>query len=257
MSSYEKIIIEKRGNVASVIINNPPINIITLKVMDELTDALKRLIDDPEVRIVILRPGTKNICSAGADVKEHLPEMANDLIFKIGNLTKLIISYPKPTICVINGKCLGGGMEIFISCDFVIATKSAELAVPEIKLATMPPIAIALLPKIVGLRKTYEIVLLGNSINAEEARNLGLVNFVVDDSELDDFLSKFTNDLLEKSQIALNVAKRAILESHNLDINSAIDHASSLYLNVLAKTYDYTEGLKAFLEKRKPIFKHS
>lgn len=255
MGNYEKISITRENNAATITINNPPLNILTLKVMDELTDALNELLSDENIRIVVLK-SAGNTCSAGADVKEHLPETANDLINKFGSLIKLLINYQKPTICVIRGKCLGGGMELFLSCDFVIASKNAEIGVPEIKLAAIPPIAIALLPKVVGLHRAYEMILLGNSITADKAAELGLINYVVDDSEIDGFIKKLTDELLSKSQVALNIAKRAILGSYMLGVNDAIDYASRLYLNELVNTHDYTEGLRSFLEKRKPIFIH-
>jgi len=182
--------------------------------------------------------------------------MATDLITSLARLIKLLINYPKPTICVINGKCLGGGMELFISCDFVIATDDAELAVPEIKLATFPPFAIAILPKLMSLHAAYEIILTGKSINAEEAKRLGIVNYVTTKQNLEDTLNKLINDIVSNSQAAVKLAKKAILASLGLPINDAIDIASFIYLSDLIKLEDYTEGLRAFLEKRKPEWKN-
>lgn len=245
-----------KDGVATVSINNPPVNVITLKVMNELENTLNELIRNDDVKVVVLRSGNERICSAGADVKEHFPEMATDLISTLARLIKLLINYPKPTICVINGKCLGGGMELFISCDFVIATDDAELAVPEIKLATFPPFAIALLPRLVGLHRAYEIILTGKSISAEEARQLGIVNYTVSKQNLEDMLNKLINDLLSNSQAALKLAKKSILASLGLPMNEAIDVASFIYLSELIKLEDYTEGLRSFLEKRKPVWKN-
>ncbi|MDT7862772.1 MAG: enoyl-CoA hydratase/isomerase family protein [Vulcanisaeta sp.] len=245
-----------KDGVATIAINNPPLNIITLKVMQELEAKLNELISNNDAKVIVLRSGNDKLCSAGADVKEHFPEMATDLITSLARLIKLLINYPKPTICVINGKCLGGGMELFTSCDFVVATDDAELAVPEIKLATFPPFAIALLPKLMSLHKVYEIVLTGKSVYAEEAKQLGLVNYVVSKQNLDDTLNKLINDLLSNSQAAVRLAKKAILLSAGLPIDEAIDAASFAYLSELIKLEDYVEGLRSFLEKRKPMWKN-
>ena len=255
-SRFKTIKIEQRDNVAYLTINRPPLNIINLEMINELTQAFEELTHKQELTVLVVKSGLDKIFSAGADVKEHLPEMAEQLINRFEDMLKKLIYFPKPTICVVDGKCLGGGMELAIACDFIIASERAELGQPEIKVGVYPPIATALLPRLIGLKHAAMIILTGETISAWEAYRIGLVNEVTKPEELEDRLNTLLSTLTKNSGAVMHYGKKALLEGLELSLRDSLAKASEIYLKELMRTDDAVEGLKAFLEKRKPQWKN-
>jgi len=256
MSQFKTISLEIRDKVATITLARPPLNIINLEMMQELEKALDELSAKHELNTLVIRSGIEGIFSAGADVREHLPEKADELIASFENLVKKLIAFPRPTVCVVDGKCLGGGMELALACDLVVATREAELGQPEIRVGVYPPIASALYPRIVGLKHAAMIILSGNTVKAEEAYRIGLVNMVVEKGELDKAVDELVKTLSGNSGVVMQYAKMAMLASLNNPLEHALRRSSEIYLNQLMQTEDSVEGLKAFLEKRKPVWKN-
>ena len=161
----------------------------------------------------------------------------------------------KPVIAVVQGSALGGGCELAFACDMVIASESAKFGQPEIQVGAVPTVAAALMHQLIGPKRTFELLFTGKSISAKKAERIGLINTVVPTNELDDTVKELISKLKEHSPVMLGYIRRAIYGSLSHDFMETLDKVTELYLESLRTTEDATEGLKAFLEKRKPIWK--
>ncbi len=247
--------VQSEDRVTTISIQRPPLNIINLELIEELIDAINSARFQQDCKVLVLRSKLDNVFSAGADVKEHLPNQADMLISKFEKLISEIIAFPRPTIGVVNGKCLGGGMELALACDFVLADKNAVFGQPEISVGVFPPIATAIYWRLTGVRNTAKIVLTGKSFSAAEALSMALVSYIAnDEKELERIFQELVGDLKSKSTVVLEFAKRAMRDSLSLSLEGALSNSSRLYLNELMKTTDSVEGLTAFIEKRKPAW---
>jgi cyclohexa-1,5-dienecarbonyl-CoA hydratase len=160
-----------------------------------------------------------------------------------------------PTLAAVNGAALGGGMELAIGCDMVLAASGAKFGQPEIKLAVFPPIAAVLLPRLVPPARAMELLLGGDNINADEALRIGLVNRVLSKENFAAELKAFVDPYLTLSRAALLSTRKAIRAASDKPFNAALDAAEEIYLKELMATADAKEGLAAFLEKRKPVWR--
>ena len=254
----ETIIIRKEKPIAWIILNRPErLNAVNPKMIEELGKALDELELDPEIRVVILRGSGRAFC-AGADVTGFVgvtPVLAAIASRKFQELTLKMQFYTKPIIAAIHGFALGGGLEIALSADFRIATEDAMLGQPEIRLGIIPGAgATQRLARIVGPAKAKEIIMTGDFIPASEAYRIGLVNKVVPAGRLDDEARAFALKLAELPPIALMAAKMAV----DMGLEAGIWPGLALesqFFGLLFSTEDMVEGVRAFLEKRKPVFK--
>ncbi len=244
------------GAVASVQFARPPLNILNLAMMEALSSEFERLARDSNIGAVVFESGLEGVFSAGADVREHLPANAERLIRSLEQLVLHIITFPRPTVAVVRGKCLGGGMELAMACDFVLASDQATFGQPEVSVGVFPPVAAALYPRIVGLRRAYDVILTARTLSASEAFGTGFVTSVHREAELEEARQELLASLTTKSRAVLQQAKRATLEAYSPGLEQAIRGSSNRYLKDLMTTEDAPEGLNAFLEKRKPAWKH-
>jgi enoyl-CoA hydratase/carnithine racemase len=162
----------------------------------------------------------------------------------------------KPAIAVVDGAALGGGCELVAGCDIVIASERARFGQPEVKLGVFPPVAAVLLPRVIGDKRARELILTGDLIDAAEAQRLGLVNTVVPPAQLEQKLQEVLAKLRELSAPALEATKRAMDLARGVSFEEALRRVEDLYLNELMKTEDAREGVRAFMEKRKPVWKN-
>ena len=250
------VTVSPEGTTTAIRINRPPLNIINLEMMNELARALETASQSDQTAVVVLRSGVEGVFSAGADVREHLPDRADELIRTFEALVRQLLTYPMPTVSVVQGKCLGGGMELALACDFVLATKGAVFGQPEVKVGVFPPAALVLLPRTVGPRTAHDILLTGRTVPAEEAAGLGLVTRVVDEDGLESDLNRLNGMLSGHSRVVMELIKRGVRECGSLPLGEALRRSSDLYLQELMRTEDALEGLNAFLEKRKPEWKN-
>jgi len=240
--------------VASIVLNRPPLNIINLEMMDEWSAAWQE-IEDIKAQVVVISGAGDQAFSAGVDVADHLPDKVEQMIAKFHRVIRQIRRSDCISVAAIHGHTLGGGAELAMICDLIIAAGDTRMGQPEISLGCYPPVAAAYLPKAIGLHKASEMVLTGEPLNAAEAERLGLVNAVVSRANLDDAVDAFVNKLLTKSSAVLPLAKRALREAAGHDFEKALERTEKIYLRELTKTDDMNEGIRAFLEKRPPSWK--
>lgn len=243
-------------HIALVQLNRPKeLNALNLQLMNELKEALKTLDEDPEVRVIIIT-GNERAFAAGADIKQMAGKGAIDML-KIDQFSTWdqIRRTKKPLIAAVSGFALGGGCELVMHCDMVVASETAQFGQPEIKIGVMPGAGgTQRLPRAVGKVKAMEMVLTGDFISAEEALSVGLINKVV---PVDLYLSeavKLAQKIAVQSPIAVQMAKESVLKAFEMPLQEALYFERKNFYMLFA-TEDQKEGMAAFVEKRKPEFK--
>jgi len=246
-----------RENAIGIIQLNRPnvLNALNFDLMAELARALEVSDGDNAINVVILTGGEK-IFAAGADLKEMSRASLVDLIMnRRFELWDRIRKTAKPIIAAVSGFCLGGGIELAMNCDIIIASETAVFGQPEVNVGIMPGAGgTQRLPRIVGKTKAMEMILTGQSISAEEAYRIGLVNKVVPVESLMIETKKMAENIGSKPPISVRAAKQAILRANDTALEVGLDYERALFYSLFA-TEDAHEGMRAFLEKRKPIFK--
>ncbi len=258
---YETITVERRGNenrVAVITINRPEKrNALTIKTREEGAAALDALRADDSVRVVIFTGAGDKAFVAGADISEFADQTAAmQREAMLGrSLFTAVDTFPKPVIAMINGYCLGGGCELALSCDLRIASETASFGQPEINLGIIPGGGgTQRLTRLIGEGKAMELILTGDIVDAKTAYTLGLVNTIVPAAELEARTMELANRIAEKSPIALHMAKEAVKAASRSNLDEGLRREIDLFALCFASE-DKTEGISAFLEKRKPEFK--
>ena len=255
----ENIDVSQEGPVTVITINRPKVlNALNGRTMDELRDALTAAADDPAVRCVIVTGAGPKAFVAGADINElaeQTPVGGADHARRGQALLDLIERLGKPVIAAINGYALGGGCELAMACTLRVAAESARLGQPEINLGIMPGYAGSQrLPRLVGKGRALELLLTGNPITADEAHRIGLVNRVVPADKLMAEARALASELAAKAPIAVRAILEAVHDGLEMPMAQAVVH-EAVRFGLLASTEDMREGTRAFLEKRKPVFK--
>lgn len=248
-----------KNYIAVLYLNNPPLNLVTLELTDQLKDALDKIEGNEELRVVIITGSsqTKAFC-AGSDITEF-DSVSDDIVEKkLGkenDVFSQIESLSMPTIAAIEGLAYGGGCEISLTCDLRIASEKATFSLPEIKLGAFPGSGgIFRLPKIIGLSHSLEMMYLGNQIDAQTAKRVGLINRIVPEGEVLSSAIQLAEEIAEKPREALKAIKKGVRDSLYLTKEEAVEQTFQLIEHVV-KTDDYKEGVQAFFENRKPNFK--
>jgi cyclohexa-1,5-dienecarbonyl-CoA hydratase len=254
-TSFRNILYTGVDGVAKISINRPPLNILNSETLVELTMALEKARSDASIFLVVISGAGDRAFSAGVDIRDHLPDRVSSTLSVFNKVFYTLRSLDKPTVAVVNGVALGGGCELAIGCDMIIASEKAQFGQPEITVGAIPPVAVVLLPKLVGPAKALELILTGDVITAAEAERIGLVNKVVSPERLDAALRELIDKLREKSPIVLKLTRMSLSRILDIDFKKELEETTDLYLNLLMRTEDAVEGLKAFMEKRKPQWK--
>jgi cyclohexa-1,5-dienecarbonyl-CoA hydratase len=253
---FRNIIYDSADGVAKIIINRPPLNILNTETIGELISALKAAHSDKNISVVVIAGAGDRAFSAGVDIKDHLPDKIDATLELFHKMFHLLVDVNKPTVAVVNGLALGGGCELALASDIIIASEKSQFGQPEISVGAIPTVATVLLPKLIGRKKAFELIFTGDIINAQEAKEIGLVNRVVSADKLAEAADELARKLKEKSPIVLKLVRKAVYQGLDREFKKALDGVTSIYLNELMKTEDAVEGLKAFLEKRKPQWKN-
>ena len=249
---YQYLHLEIDRGAARLTLDRPTLNVITIAVMRELQAALDAVAGQPDLRAVVLA-GMGKAFSAGVDVGEHLGETFVPMLDEFHAVFERLEALAVPTVAVVHGVALGGACELVGFCDFVLAAETARLGFPEITLGVFPPVAAAVLPQRLGARAMLRLVLTGELIGAAEAQGLGLVTAVVPDEELPAATEQLLGRLRGLSAAALRATRRAMWAAEG-GWRERLARAEAIYRDELMTTQDATEGLRAFLEKREPVW---
>lgn len=256
MLSYQNIIVTKEPLIAVVQLNRPKVlNALSFETMVEIVRAFEELDRDQSVNAIILTGG-QDVFAAGADLKEMAEATPVDLALgRRFELWDRIRKVSKPIIAAVSGYCLGGGCELTMNCDIIIASETASFGQPEVNVGIMPGAGgTQRLTRAVGKYKSMEMILTGRPISAEEAYRIGLVNKIVPVESLMDEAKKMASEIASKPPISVRAAKEAILRAQDTTLEVGLEFERRAFYLLFA-TEDGKEGMKAFLEKRKPTFK--
>ena len=256
--ALENVLIEKRGRIAIVTVNRPDkLNALNIATRNDILAAFEQLERDDEIRVVVITGAGEKAFIAGADINEFagMTAIKQRTLMKGRRAFDSVEDFPKPVIAMINGFALGGGCELALSCDIRIASSKAKLGQPEIKLGIIPGGGgTQRLTRLIGEGKAMELILTGDMISAEEARQLGLVNHVFAPEELESKTMELANKLADMSPVALAMAKAAVKNAARLDLRAGLEAEVDLFA-LCFSSEDKEEGVRAFIEKRKPEFK--
>ncbi len=243
------------GRVATLTLNRPPLNILDLEMIEALDGHLADLERDDALHVLVVRGAGERAFSAGVSVQDHTPDKVERMLQGLHGAIRKLADSDAATIALVNGHCLGGGMEVALACDLVIAEREAKFGQPEIKLGCYPPVAAALYPRRIGAGRTLEMLLSGRNVTCEEAERLGLVHWRLGAADLEAKLDQIVGDFLQYSTPVARLTKRAVRAGRDLPFHEALDATEHLYLDDLCQVEDMAEGIQAFLEKRPPVWK--
>lgn len=246
----------RAGGVGELVLDRAPLNILHVPMLEELDAVLGSIEHDPSLKLLLLT-GTGTAFCAGADVADHLPGAAERMLGLFRSVIRRLLAMECPTVAAVHGATLGAGCELMMACDLTIAAENARIGQPEIKLGVLPPVAAALLPRLVGRQRAMDLVLTGRTLTAHEAHAMGLVAEVSPTPTLRGAVDAYVERLAGYSGPVLRLAKKAVLEAGALPPVSALLRAEEIYLEQLMRLHDPEEGLRAFLEKRRPVWKEA
>jgi enoyl-CoA hydratase/carnithine racemase len=257
--TFETLLYDTSDGVATVTLNQPDTrNALSAELLEDLISAFEAARDDPDVRCVVLTSSHEKVFSSGA----NLSGFAADVPIvhrhfgtgRFPELFRLIGGHPKPIICAANGHVLAGALGIALACDLIIAKETATFGTPEINVGAFPFMIMALIYRNVPRKKTTELLLLGDRIDAQEAERLGIVNKVVGADEFDAAVADWAGKLASKSPVIMRLGKEAMFRQQDMAFEEALDYLRS-QLSLAMTTEDLVEGVQAFFEKREPKWK--
>jgi cyclohexa-1,5-dienecarbonyl-CoA hydratase len=237
--------------VAQIALRHPPLNVIDIPMMEELSRSLAEIDSRDDVSVIILG-GEGKAFSTSVEVAAHTPDKAEAMLAKFHAVIRALVATKIVIIAAIHGFCLGGGAELATMCDIVYTTESAQWGFPEIKLGCYPPVACTALAALVGQKRAAELILTGRTIDGKEAAEIGLATRAVPDAQLAAAVDETVKHLRQLSPAALALAKKASYAWDSMHFDKGLARAERIYCDELLKTEDAQEGVRAFLEKRKP-----
>jgi cyclohexa-1,5-dienecarbonyl-CoA hydratase len=252
---FKHIHVDTAQGITRITLNRPPANVLSVEMMQEIASAIESLEYQKEVKALTLHAAGKYF-SAGFELSDHLGDRAYVMLEAFRRIVEALAKVDKPTIAIVTGPALGAGCMLASACDIVLAgAQSAKFGHPEIRGAVFNTVAAALLPRIVGRKRAFEMLLIGTSLTAADAERIGLVTRAVPDDRLPAEAAALVQRFQESSAPVMQLVRRAIAGGLDLPYEDAVRHAEDVYLNQLLATQDVEEGLRAVSEKRKPAWK--
>jgi cyclohexa-1,5-dienecarbonyl-CoA hydratase len=255
LEDFQFIRLKLDFDVARLTLDRPEHNLLNERMLNELAAGINSLAEKRHVKLIVIDSAAKAFCG-GIEVGEYTSRRVFQLLDAFHNAFAAMLDTAKPVLVVVNGPAFGGGAELAALADLVIATPKARFAQPEIKLGAFPPLAAVILPHILGPKLALEVVLTGESMTAERARELGLVNWLVPEEQLEKTVTDVIARVTAQSGPVLTMAKKAILGSMGLPLRDGVRKSMKVFLNELADLEDSQEGLRALVEKRAPKWKN-
>ncbi len=255
---YKFIRWDDSGVVAHLSMNRPKQNIFNMEMLREMASAVDSLNMREEVRMILLdsTPECDGYFSAGGGAEGYTSQMVFQMMDAFHSVFRAMIDISKPVVAVVDGIAQGAGAELAAFCDLVIATERAQFRQPEINLGVFPPLGAVVYPRVIGPRRAMELLLTGESINAQQALLMGLVNRVVPRTALKETVDAMVKRISEQSAPVLKLLKQVVFEGTWRPFPEALKKAQDIYLNQLFDLEDSQEGLRALAEKRKPVWKN-
>jgi cyclohexa-1,5-dienecarbonyl-CoA hydratase len=255
---YKFIRWDDTGTAAHLTLNRPSQNLMNIEMLQEMTAAIESLNHREEVRLVLLdaSPECEGYFSMGVGVEGYTGQLVFQTMDAFHDVFRAMMDVSKPVLAVVDGIASGAGSELAAFCDLVIATENAQFRQPEIKLGVFPPLGAVVYPRVIGPRRAMEFLLTGEPINARTALEIGLVNRVVPRSDLEATVDAMVHRISDESGPVLQLLKRVIFNGTWMPFAEALKRAQDIYLNQLFELEDSQEGLRALLEKRKPVWKN-
>jgi cyclohexa-1,5-dienecarbonyl-CoA hydratase len=247
---------EKKARVTTIDIEQPPVNVLGIDLLRELDQELSACAADNTTDVVVLRGAGTRAFSAGVDIRDHTREKVPEMLEIVHRVIRKLLGLPQVTIAAVRGVCFGGGCELATSCDFIVASEESSFATPEIHVGCYPPVALARFSTLIGYHRAAEMILTGRRYSAREVLDLGLINRVFAEDQFDNGLTSLLDELLSKSGAVMRIALKGLRELSLRDFSGALSRSEEIYCRELLHTEDVDEGVRAFLEKRKPDWKH-
>lgn len=255
--AYQYIQLEIADSVAWMTMNRPPYNVLTADMMLEMARAIESLREERSVRVIVLQAAPEcTAFSAGVAVEDSRPERAFQTLEAMQSVFNNFLETSKPVITVLNGPAIGGGCELAALGDIIIATPKARFSQPEVRLGVFPPLAAVILPHIIGHKRSLEMIFTGETLSAEDALRLGLVSRVVPEEKLAEEVKAVLAKIADQSAPVLEMAKRVLYDTIGLPLDEGLKKSVDIYLTQLMELEDAQEGLRAAIEKRKPVWKN-
>ena len=252
--TFKSILVDSAQGITRITLNRPPANVLSVDMMQELATAIESLEYQKDVKLVTFFASGKYF-SAGFELTDHLGDRGYLMLESFRRIFEALGKLDKATLAVVGGPALGAGCILAAGCDIVLAAQSAKLGHPEIRGGVFNTVAAALLPRIVGRKRAFELLMMGTSLGAADAERIGLVTRAVPDDRMDAEVAAVVQRFQESSAPIVQLARRAIVGGQDLSYEEAVRHAEDVYLNQLLATQDVEEGLRAVAEKRKPVWK--
>ena len=253
--AYDHIEVKFENGLGTITLDRPPVNVLNIAMMEEINEVLASWQGEKALKVVLFDAVGKCF-SAGVDVGEHMGDMAPKMIGAFHRMFRLMDLLGIPTLASVYGSCLGGGCEVAVFCDLVISSEDAKYGQPEVQVGVFPPIAAQIMPRIIGRKAAMDLIMSGRIISAEEALGMGLINKIVAKDDLNSATQDFLKPYLKLSAEVLRKTKKAITAGLMDDFEPSLKVIEDVYLNELMLTADAQEGLNAFMEKRKPVWKN-
>lgn len=253
-AAFRHVRLEREGGLRRLVLDRPPLNVLDIAMLREVGEAAALVQADPDAVALVVTGAGKAFC-AGVDVADHTEARVAEMIAVFHAALRRLLAVEIPVVAAVNGAALGGGLEVALACDIVLAGESARLGQPEIQLGVFPPFAAVVLPRLLGQARAMDLCLSGRTLTAEEGLTLGLVQHLFPKDTFAEDAERYVTALAGLSGPVLRLTKRALRQGGQGPLDDALHHVERLYLDDLMKLEDAREGLAAFLEKRPPAWK--